>query len=178
MATPTAPILSVHASKLLAALQFQGQSNDCGPFTTATVLNALLGLNVDAAQLARQMDRPVWRGPLFMVRRVPNWATFPWGIADVLGEHGIKASWRLLASNEDLYQGIENGEVLMPVIGSWRPLWAHVMTLIAWDPRMGWGFANTQYSDHSVHWVNDNTFLNQWKAMAHLLIRAKPPNQD
>jgi hypothetical protein len=177
MVNPMAPMLSAHAPKLLEALQFQGQSNDCGPFTTATVLNALLGLNVDASQLACQMDRPVWRGPLFIVRRVPNWATFPWGIADVLREHGIRASWRFLASTSHLYEDLEKGDILMPVIGSWKPLWAHVMTLIAWDPQKGWGFANTQYNDHNVHWVSADLFQRQWKAMARLLIRARPPDQ-
>jgi hypothetical protein len=177
MANPVAPMLSAHAPKLLEAVQFQGRSNDCGPFTTATVLNALLGLNIEAAQLARQMDRPVWRGPLFIVRRVPNWATFPWGIADVLGEHGIGASWKFLASVGQLYEDMEKGNILMPVIGSWKPLWAHVMTLIAWDPQKGWGFANTQYDDHNVHWVRDDLFQRQWNAMARLLIRAKPPSQ-
>ena len=85
---PTTQIISPHIDAILAALQHQGDSNDCGPYTTATILNALLDLNLDGSQLAQQMDKPVWRGPLIVIRRVPNWATFPWGIVDVMREHG------------------------------------------------------------------------------------------
>jgi hypothetical protein len=169
-----APISSTHAAQLLAALQYQGQSNDCGPFTTATVLNALQGSHIDAKTLAQQMDRPVWRGPLFLVRRVPNWATFPWGIVDVLRQHGLEAHWRIFTPQQRLLEGLSRGDILMPMIGAWQPLWAHVMTLVAWDPVRGWGFANTQYSHHNIHWVPDQTFQRQWRALAHLLVWARP----
>jgi hypothetical protein len=158
---------------LLGALHFQGQSNDCGPFTTATVLKAIRGLALDPAELARKMEKPVWRGPVFVVRRVPNWATFPWGIADVLREYGMKTYWHFFASQKDLWEGLGQGLVLMPVIGSWKPLWAHVMTLVAWDPQKGWGFANTQYDHHDIHWVPEEVFQRQWRAMGHLLVVAR-----
>ncbi len=169
------PIFSPHSSDILAALQFQGQSNDCGPYTTAIVLNAMLGLNIDAAQLARQMDRPVWRGPRFVIRRVPNWATFPWGIADVLREHGLEASWRFFTPTDRLYEGLEKGYILIPVIGSLKPLWSHVLTLVAWDPQQGWGVANTQFSHHNIHWVGDDYFKSRWNVMLHLLVEVKTP---
>lgn len=163
-------IYSPQSSKILASLQYQEQRNDCGPFTTATVLNALRNLNISAINLADDMNRPVWRGPLFVVRRVPNWATFPWGIVDVLRSYGLQASWRLFTPKEYLRQSIGTGTILMPIIGSWKPLWAHVMTLVAWDEEMGWGFANTQYDHHNVDWHSDESFTRQWKAMGRLLI--------
>ena len=43
-------LTSPHASKILTKLQCQGQRNDCGPFTLATVLNALQDLNLDGIQ--------------------------------------------------------------------------------------------------------------------------------
>jgi hypothetical protein len=118
------------------------------------------------------MNRPVWRGPMYVVRRVPNWATFPWGIADVLAEYGLKAYWHFFASPKDLWTGLGRGDVLMPVIGAWKPLWAHVMSLVAWDPQRGWGFANTQYNHRDIHWLADEVFQRQWRAMARLLVRA------
>lgn len=166
-------IRSPHSTSILAALRYQGQSNDCGPFTTATVLNARLGLNLDPADLAQKMNRPVWRGPIFLVRRVPNWATFPWGIADVLREYGMKSTWRPLTKTEFLLAGLERGDVLLPVIGEWKPLWAHVMTLVAWDPQKGWGFANTQYDTHDPYWVEDEKFHKLWRGMFRLVVIAK-----
>jgi hypothetical protein len=170
---PPSPIYSPHTSPLLASLQCQGQSNDCGPYTCATVINALLGLSLEAAELAQQMNRPRWRGAWFVVRRLPNWATFPWGIVDVLREHGLNASWRPFAKTAYLLEGLQQGYVLMPILGGWRPLWAHVMTLVAWDVEKGWGFANTQFAHHDIHWLSDVLFQGQWRAMAHLLIEVR-----
>jgi hypothetical protein len=107
---------------------------------------------------------------LFVVRRVPNWATFPWGMVDIFRSYGLNASWRFFSSTGTLIEGLLTGKILMPVTGSWRPLWAHVMTLVAWDPEEGWGFANTQFDHHDIHWLDNETFLKRWKAMGRLVI--------
>ena len=166
-------VLSPHLDVILDSLQYQGASNDCGPYTAATVLNAMLDLDLDGNQLARQMDKPVWRGPRFVIRRVPNWATFPWGMVDVMRAYGLKASWRPFASTDDLKHDLIQGLVPMPVIGSLKPLWAHVMTLLAWNPHKGWGFANTQFSHQIIHWISDDYFKSHWREVAHILIEAK-----
>lgn len=168
------PITSPHATAVLRALQYQGSSNDCGPFTTATVLNALRGLGIQAAELAELMDRPVWRGPRFVIRRIPNWATFPWGMVDVFRSYGLTASWRIFAKPELLLDNLQRGRLMMPVVGSWRPLWAHVMTCVTWQPDKGYGFANTQYDHHDIFWLEESTFLQQWRAMGRILIKVTP----
>ena len=170
---PSTALHSPHQASLLSSLFFQGQSNDCGPYTTATVLKAIRGIELNPAELARRMDKPSWRGPFFIVRRVPNWATFPWGIADILHEYGMKSKWRFFASPDYVFESLEKGDVVMPVIGSWRPMWAHVMTLVVWDPLQGWGFANTQYSHQNIHWLPEETFQRQWRAMGRLVIVAQ-----
>ena len=166
-----ATIFSPHQEKILNALQYQGQRNDCGPFTTATVINALRGLNLDAIQLSDEMDKPVWRGIVYVVRRIPDWATFPWGMVDVFRSYGLSARWRPFATTQYLKDTLPQGITLMPIIGEWRPsAWAHVMTLVAWDEALGWGFANTQYNHHHIDWHPNEQFLHQWKAMGHLLV--------
>jgi hypothetical protein len=168
-------IISPHKDKILSALQYQGQRNDCGPFTTATVINALLGLNIDAIQLSNEMDKPVWRGAVYVVRRVPDWATFPWGMVDVFRSYGLSARWRLFARISFIKKALPEGKVLMPIIGEWRPsAWAHVMTLVGWDKEQGWGFANTQHNHHKVDWKPDEVVSKQWKAMGHLLVEVDP----
>ncbi|RPI34218.1 MAG: hypothetical protein EHM70_03550 [Chloroflexota bacterium] len=166
--------LSPYTDAILAALQWQGARNDCGPFTVATVLNGLRNLRIEAVELARAMDKPVWRGPFPVVRRIPEWATFPWGIASVLRENGLRARWHFFGSRKLLRQSLDRGDVIMPVIGSWKPLWAHVMTMLAWDAgKKCWGFANTQTMDHTMYWLDDKTFTSQWRAMGNLLIEIK-----
>ncbi len=163
-------ILSPHARSLLDALQCQGEANNCGPFSVTTVINALKNLHLEGVVLAQEMNRPVWRGILYVVRRIPDSATFPWGMVDMLRRYGLGARWRLLGNEQRLLQGLEEGRVLLPIIGSWKPLAAHVMALVAWDQEQGWGFANTQYDHHDIHWVPDEEFRKKWKAMGKLVI--------
>lgn len=168
-------IFSPYTDKILSALQYQGQRNDCGPFTTATVINALLGLNLDAIQLSDEMDKPVWRGIFYVVRRVPDWATFPWGMVDVFRSYGLDARWRLFAKTSYIKNTLSKGKVLMPIIGEWRPSpWAHVMSLVAWDEELGWGFANTQHNHHNIDWISNDLAARRWKAMGHLLVEIEP----
>ena len=164
------PILSPRTDVLLEKLQCQGQSNDCGAFTSATVLNALLGLDIKGDDLANEMEKPVWRGLIYLVRKIPNSATLPWGMEDVFQSHGLKARWHFFSNEDYLKQSIPVEKIVMPIIGSWKPTWAHVMTLVAWDETQGWGFANTQYTHHNIHWVDAQKFTDQWKAMARLLV--------
>ena len=170
---PKQAINSPHKTIVLNKLQFQGKSNDCGPTTTATVINALKNSNLEAKTLAKVMNKPRRRGLLIVVRRVPNWATFPWGMADVFREYGLRSSWRFKASPEEIKADLAEGQIVMPVIGSWRPLWAHVMTLLAWTPENRWGFANTQYEQHELYWLSDQVFQQRWRAMGRLVIQIK-----
>jgi hypothetical protein len=170
---PGKRVTSRHTEAVLTSLQWQGKSNNCGPFTTATVLNAVLGLNISGRKLAVLMNKPVLRGRRLVIRRIPNWATFPWGMVDVMREHGLNASWRFFAGPDDLLNGIAQGWLLMPVIGSWRPLWAHVLTLLIWDAEKGWGFANTGVNAHGLYWIDEGDFLKKWRAMGRLLVIVK-----
>jgi hypothetical protein len=91
-------------------------------------------------------------------------------MVDVLKTYGLDASWRPLVSKSYMKNGLIQGKVLMPVIGSLHPLWAHVMSLVAWDEARGWGFANTQFSHRNIHWISDQTLSRQWLAMVNLLV--------
>lgn len=168
------PIRSPHATALLNSLQFQGKSNDCGPFTIATVLNALRNLEIQAPELASLMDRPAWRGPHLVIRRLPNWATFPWGIVDIFRSYGLSAKWKMFVKPIQMLEKLDRGWIVMPVIGSWRPLWAHVMTCISWHPDTGYGFANTQINKQDIYWLDEKTFARQWRAMGGILITVTP----
>ncbi len=166
---------SPHKAQILASLQCQGTSNNCGPFTTATVINALCGKNIQGAPLAQEMNSPAWRGPMLVIRRIPNWATLPWGMVDIFKQHGLRTGWRFLANEQDLKQGLQAGMVLMPVTGTWKPLASHVMTLLEWDgDNRRLGFANTQVAGHSLFWWGESQFLQRWQAMGRLLVWVNP----
>lgn len=133
-----------HERTLESCYISQGASNDCGPHVVTMAINFWLGETVLAAEdVAREMNRPrlgVGLPPL-VVRRIPNWATFPWGIVDVLEAHGVPARWRMRASEDDLRRALAEDRIAMPIFGEplrrkgWRwDGWSHVAILSGWDP--------------------------------------------
>jgi hypothetical protein len=162
-------------NQLLKYHQYQGQTNDCAPFTIAIVVNAVRNESMlDGWKLAREMNRPRvnWWGPLptLVVRRIPNWATFPWGIADVLKSHGIKCRWRFAATTDDLHRALNEDRIAMPVVGEIRPLWAHVKPLAAYHPHVGFGFCDPASNGTELAWQSEQEFERLWKNYKHLLI--------
>jgi hypothetical protein len=169
-------VQSPYTDQILENLQYQGRSNDCAPYTTATVVNTFRAKNLIGDELAKQMNKPQMRGVFLVIRRVPNWATFPWGIVDVLRENNFKARWWFRVPVSYLRPAIANGHILMPIVGEWRPKpWAHVKTLVAWDPQKGWGFADTQTSRKQISWHSDEGFQRKWKNYGRLLVEIEKP---
>ncbi len=157
--------------------QFQGATNDCAPFTTAMVIGAILGRPVDGRQLAAQMNRPRWRwGPLPhpVIRRIPNWATFPWGVVDILRLNGIRARWRFGASEADLFLALEQDRIAMPIVGEFSPLWAHIKPLVAHDRVKGWGFVDPGQRE-VLSWQSHGAFRKHWSNWRNLLVETLEP---
>ncbi len=114
-------IVSPYAPAILSNLQCQGNTNNCGPFTTAVVVNTLCHTQLDGGKLADDLNQVAWRGIIPVVRRLPNSATFPWGMVDVFLRHDLKASWSLFTPINKLLALLKAGNILMPIIGTWRP---------------------------------------------------------
>lgn len=164
--------------RLIKFHAWQGKSNDCGPFTTAIAINALHDEKIlDPSQLAQKMNQPTlrWRGllPIPVIRRLPNYATLPWGIADVLGEYGVRARWRFGATLNDLWRTLDQSRLALPIIGEInlpRSLWAHVKILVAHDPLKGLGFIDPAHPKAEVAWQPEDQFIRLWNNWKNLLI--------
>ena len=173
-ALPARSLQTPWLAALLAAHQHQGSGNHCGPFAAAIALRALGRAEVDGETLARELNRPRWIGPLPLIRRIPNWATFPWGVADVLRRYGLRARWRFAAPWSLLHHGLEQGWLLLPVFGQWRPLWAHIAVLAAYHPQKGWGFVDSAHPRPELVWRDTATFARQWRSYGRLLVMGYP----
>ncbi|MCE1255615.1 MAG: hypothetical protein LWX83_18950 [Anaerolineae bacterium] len=68
---------------LLEQHQFQGFTNNCGPFCTAMVISFLTHSNIQGDFIANQMNVFNWKKWPPCIRRIPNSATFPWGIVNI-----------------------------------------------------------------------------------------------
>lgn len=157
-------IVSPFAEQILQHLLYQGNRNDCAPFTVATLVHAFTHQRVNPLELAQEMNKPVWRGIRPVIRRIPNWATFPWGIVDVLRQFGFSARWQFLIQIEEVMEHLPYPILYLPILLSLHPLWAHVMTLVAYHPERGFGFANTQLEGAKVDWLAKDRFLRLWNA--------------
>jgi hypothetical protein len=155
--------------------QFQGASNDCAPHTVAMVVNAYKKQKLlEGDKVAKRMNRPTLRVRLMplVIRRVPNWATFPWGIVDELRENGIRARWRFGAGVADLQKALDEDRVPMPIIGELKMpgLWAHVKALAVIDPAHGYGFVDPAHPKAEISWQSKVEFERLWDNLRHLLV--------
>ena len=173
-ASRSSPQIMIQLSlPLLRHHQYQAQTNDCAPFTVAIVVNALKGENLSGEQMAQEMNRPRWSTgpiPFPIIRRIPNWATFPWGIADELQRRGIRARWRFGAHEADLLKALQEDRITLPIGGAFSPLWTHVKILVAHDPEQGWGFLDPAHSRAEITWDRPQRFAQLWRNYGHLLV--------
>lgn len=173
-------IKSIYADKILEKHQFQGKSNDCGPFCIAMVNNALNGTDLKGEDIGQELNNWVWRGVVPVWRRINNWATLPWGMVDKFRELGYKSQWKLFQNAVYLKNGLEENKLIIPIIGEWKwPLggtWAHFMVLVQHDPEMGWGFVNSAKPQKKFYWLSDAEFMEKWRWGNHMLVEAEPKN--
>lgn len=153
---------SIHTSALLQAHQYQGQSYDCGPYSAAIVTNALSGSEMLGADVAQWLNQPIRWGILPIAQRIRNRATLPWAITRFLHTHHLGARWRVLTSTRQLLNGLERNAVFVVLIGEWRPLWAHYLVLVEYDPEDGYGFVDPAQAQAAIVYRDEKTFLRQW----------------
>jgi len=153
--------------------QYQAQSNDCAPHTIAIVVNALKGQELlKGDEVAKAMNKPRLRlGILPLIRRIPDWATFPWGVVDEFRQHGIKARWRMGANVGDLRRALDEDRIPMPIIGEIKisGTWAHIKPLVEIDPGQGYGFVDPA-STFAQTWQKPADFEQQWANFGHILV--------
>ena len=168
---------STHLDAVLSRHRHQRGANDCGPFSAAMVIGALGDSVVDHVDLAREMDRPRGSGPwglIPLIRRVPDNATFPWGMADILRSHGLDAHSRMGMHADELAGLLDEGNLIIPIVGSWRwRPWAHYIVLLARNPAHGWGFADPDRRSATLLWWDDAQFRRRWRAFANTAVVAR-----
>lgn len=158
----------------------QGRSNDCGPHVVTMAINFRQGAAIrDAAETARAMNRLRLSAsfPPLTIRRIPNWASFPWGIADMLQAHGVTARWRFRAYEAELQAALRDDRLVMPIFGEpfrwkgWRfSPWSHVAIVTGWDPaREVYWFVDSAQTFAPTMRPRDK-FLRLWGNMGRLIV--------
>jgi len=173
--------------------QYQADTNDCGPTSVAIAVNALLDQQaLRGPVVAEEMSRVAfeWRPlPHLVVQRIPNWATFPWGIVRYVRKQGFRARWRPFGTLERLEQNLRRDRLTMVMTGEpWRwerghyTGWAHIKILFGWLPGRGFLFVDPGFprsekvnrlEHHGLFWQDQQTFLRQWRNLLRIFIEVE-----
>ena len=171
--------------------QYQGDTNDCGPTSLAIAANALLGeKRFEGSRVAEEMNDPAFEGrpfPHFVVRRIRNWATFPWGIVHYLRQQDIAAHWSPFGTVERLHGNLLADQITIVMLG--EPMhweggryrgWAHAKVLFGYTPGKGYVFVDPGYRRrtdeanaweyHGLFWQEEREFLRQWQGLLRIYI--------
>ena len=168
---------------------YQGDTNDCGAHSICIAANALLGdKRFDPGIVAEELNHPsIRRGPIphIIVRRIPNWATFPWGITDYLNSHGFAAEWHPRGDEDRLLRNLRANVATMVTIG--EPFrfegiryvgWGHVKILFGYDALYGYAFVDPgcrkdpsdRWERMGIFWQDEVSFVREWAKLFRIYI--------
>lgn len=171
--------------------QYQGRTDDCGPTSLAIAANALLGEErFQGPVVAQEMNAPAFEVrpfPHFVVRRIHNWATFPWGIVHYLREHDIPARWSMMGTLNKLRRNLLDDRITIVILGEpWRwkkwcyKGWSHAKVLFGYAPGQGFLFVDPAHqrrpnnpdtwAQHGLFWQEEQEFLRQWRNVLRIRI--------
>ncbi|MEA3309329.1 MAG: C39 family peptidase [Chloroflexota bacterium] len=178
--------LDAMASRLSTPLheyhQHQGTTNNCGPTSLAIAANAIRGqTQLQGPIVAQELSTPKFRVrpiPHLVIRRIPNWATFPWGIVDYLHQQGLTAHWAVGGTEERLQHNLATEQITIVLIGelwSWRRWhytgWAHFKVLYGFTTGRGYLFVDPARGDkHGLSWQTTAEFLQQWRNLFRIYV--------
>ncbi len=181
------PIYRYHA--------YQGDSNHCGPYSVAIAANAWRGRACcDPLDVARAMNRPLFKArplPHWVLLRLPNGPSFPWGMAAYLVERlGVAARCRAWCPEDLLQRNLQQGAITIVFIGDLLRFergryrgWAHAKVLYGYDSSRGYAFVDPGYARDpedpwaalGLFWQPRAEFLRGWRGMLRTAITVGRP---
>lgn len=167
-------ITSPFLGDLQSAHQYQGQTNDCGPYCAAITASVLKQNPFEGSAFANNLRAFRWKGILPILQRVPNWATLPWGITYLLRDSNLEANWKPFSSQINLFANLPKNLIQIVIIGEMRPVWAHYLILAAFDARFGYGFIDPANTNPALHWYLPAEFSRLWRNYGSVQIKAYP----
>jgi len=162
-----------HLEQIKKSHLFQEKSNNCGPFCVAVILKAMRNLETNGIDLSEAINKVRWAGIVPIIRRIPDWATFPWGLVDLFRQYKVKSKWRVFCTKDNLEKIISKGEIAIVLIGSWKQKWSHYKILVSLDHQLGYGFIDPGIEGSYVSWQNEVDFMKQWKFLFNTIIEVR-----
>ncbi len=174
---------------------YQGDTNNCGPYSVAIAANACLGeARFDPLEVAKGMNRPLFKArplPHWVLLRLPGGPSLPWGMAAYLAERlGIPARCRWRCDEAHLQGNLAAGLLTIVFIGDLLRFeraryrgWAHAKVLYGYDPARGYAFVDPGYARNpadpwgalGIFWQTREDFVAGWRGMLRAAITVGPP---
>jgi Peptidase_C39 like family len=167
-------ITSRFLPQLIINHQFQGRTNNCGPCCAAITINTIKGTQLSGEKLADELNRPKFTSGFPFIRRIPNWATFPWGITSLFHDFGIAGKTTILSSDSVILASIIQGKIPIVVLGDYHPLWAHYIIIGAYSSQSGWGVIDPAINLQKIWWMPFDYFYEKWSKAGKILILSIP----
>jgi hypothetical protein len=119
--------------------QYQGDNtNDCAAFSIAIMGNAFLNRSqFEGFKVAREMEKvTLVTSPLphLTLRKIPQWATLPWGVSGYLQSQHIPAKLNWFASVDHLLRNIREGRLTIVILGDLLKGWGHAKVVYGYEP--------------------------------------------
>lgn len=168
--------------------QYQGDNtNDCAAFSIAIVGNAKLNQpQFDGFMVAREMETvTLVTSPLphLTLRKIPRWASLPWGVSGYLQSKNIPAKLHWFAREDHLLRNIQEDRFSIVILGDLLKGWGHAKVLYGYEPtgpqpQRGFYFVDPGYPKEysrprqplGVFWQDENEFRQQWNSLFRILI--------
>ena len=154
--------------------QFQGHSNDCGPYSIAMAVN----LYYRTPHFVAGDVVSHWMNRRPLLARIPHWATLPWGIVFTLrSRFGIPARLSIWSSESDLRYNLSLNRLTLVITG-WRnglALGGHVFLLYAYDVNYfgpgngGYAFLDPA-SPNCLTWITAVQFRSLWRFFGRMAV--------
>lgn len=167
-------ITTPYFKQLQAAHQYQGKTNNCGPYCAAITAKALGFEQAKGIEFTNSLNPIRWKGILPIFQRIPSSATMPWGTTHLLNILQLRTRWRPFATERDLLESLQESIMQIIVIGEWRPTWAHYMVFAAYDALLGYGFIDPANKSAELHWYAPAEFIKLWSKYGRILIMVFP----
>jgi hypothetical protein len=165
-------ISSNHTQFLIPLHQYQGTSNNCGPYCTATIINYIYHSQITGDSISEYMNHLHFLGWRLSIKRIPNFATFPWGVTDTLLEYGINSQLMIFTKFEQLCDLLSKNELIIVLTATFRPLTAHYRIVVSIDDNR-LGFIDSAHNQYQICYQDKQSFLSGWQNTAHTIILIK-----
>jgi len=163
-------IYSPFYSELINSYQYQGLTNDCGPFSISIILQALKVSKITGTDLSKDMKGLHWNGIYPNIYRLRNGATFPWGILKILRKYNLHCKYYVFTSEEKIIRYMKEKNIVILLVGKLFPLWAHYMIFGKYSALKGYGFIDPGNNKNKISWIIKDDLKNIWKTYAYSCI--------